>query len=148
VLACLGHRSSRLGFAMLCAVGVLLAASVAPRAWTRLGAGSGLTFTAVAVGLAVLGFATVRGARWALVVDLVGFGGQVFGVAGSAWQLVHGVDPAKARELRALGFAPATGVAINLVYSAVAFLVFLGVLWHWAARCRRLPAGRDRAAES
>lgn len=97
----------------------------------RLGALSALTFATVAGALAILAVATLRARRWAVLVSLVLLGAQFAGVVGSAWELQAGVDPAKARQLRALGFDPTAGVAINLAYSAVAFGLFC-----WWVTCR------------
>jgi hypothetical protein len=55
-------------------------------------------------------------------------GAQLFGALGSAWELVHGVDGSKAKELHDLGVDPTLGVVLNLLYSLVAFVVFLSAL--------------------
>ena len=59
---------------------------------------------------------------------------------GSAWQLLSGVHDSKADELHRLGIDPELGVALNLVYSAVASAVFVWVLTRWLAT--RGPAQR------
>lgn len=67
----------------------------------------------------------------ALIVSTVLLGAQVLGVIGSAWQLLSGVHGSKADELNRLGIDPELGVALNLVYSAVASAVFVWVLTRW-----------------
>jgi len=59
---------------------------------------------------------TFRGARWALVIDLVLLAGFVIVVGGSLWELGH-VDPSKAAQLRAMGFDPSFAVGFQLGYS-------------------------------
>ena len=90
-----------------------------------------LPFVVVAVGLTVLAFAVLRGQRVALIVSTAGLGAQVLGVLGSAWELLNGVHGSKATELRRLGIDPEVGVALNLVYSAVASAVFRWVIARW-----------------
>lgn len=106
-------------------VGAVICAATALRAGTHRGGPSASLFAAVAFGLVALAIATALAARWALVVSGVLLGAQVFGALGSGWELVSGVDGSKARELRALGVEPTLGVALNLVYSLVAFGVFV-----------------------
>ncbi|WP_412538551.1 hypothetical protein R8Z50_22180 [Longispora sp. K20-0274] len=89
-----------------------------------------MAFLAAGVGLAMVAAGVVRGARWVLVLAVVGFGGQIWAVAGTLWELTHGIDAGKARELRLRGVDPTVGVAINLAYSAAS------VLFGWfALRC-------------
>jgi hypothetical protein len=57
-------------------------------------------------------------------------------VLGSAWQLLSGVHGSKAEELRRLGIDPELGVALNLVYSAIASAVFGWLVTRWL-RARR-----------
>jgi hypothetical protein len=62
-------------------------------------------------------------------------GAQVFGALGSGWELMHGAHGDKAQELRSLGIDPTFGIALNLVYSLVA-----SVLFGWAlGRAYRRP---------
>jgi hypothetical protein len=98
---------------------------------------SGLVFGAVAIALIVLAIATVRARPWALVVDCLRLGAQLFGALGSAWELWHGADASKAEELRALGVNPTFGIALNLVYSLVAFGLFI---WAFSPDGRRTPS--------
>ena len=116
--------------------GVVLAGGTAPRAWSRTGVVAALPFIAAAVGLAVLAWAVLRASRAALIVSTVLLGAQVLGVVGSAWQLRSGVHGSKADELHRLGIDPELGVALNLVYSAVATAVFAWVLTRWLSDSR------------
>lgn len=130
------HRPLRATVAGLWLVGVVLAGCTAPVAWHRIGVVAALPFIAAAVGLAVLARAVLRANRAALTVSTILLGAQVLGVVGSAWQLLSGVHGSKADELRRLGIDPELGVALNLVYSAIASAVFGWVL------TRRLSARR------
>jgi len=105
-------------------------------------------FAAVAVALVVLAIATARGARWALVVTIVLLGAQVFGALGSGWELMRGADGDKADELRSLGIDPTFGIALNLVYSLVAFALFVWALGRARHRAPSTapPDGRGRGA--
>ena len=113
-------------------VGAVICAATALRAATHRGGPSASLFAAVAFGLVALAIATALAARWALLVSSVLLGAQLFGALGSGWELVRGVAGGKARELRELGVDPTLGVALNLVYSLVAFGVFV-----WAIIGRR-----------
>jgi hypothetical protein len=118
-------------------VGVALAGSTAPLAWRRTGVVAALPFLAAAVGLAVLALSVLRANGVALTVSTVLLGAQILGVLGSAWQLLSGVHGSKADELHRLGIDPELGVALNLVYSAVASAVFAWVLTRWLAAHRQ-----------
>ena len=115
-------------------VGVALAGFTAPRAWHRTGVTSALPFMAVVIGLSLLAGAVLRGNRVALIISTAGLGAQVLGVIGSAWELVRGVQGSKADELHRLGIDPELGVALNLLYSAVASAVFAWVAARWRRR--------------
>ena len=117
--------------ASLWLVGVALAGFTAPLAWWRTGVATALPFIGAAVGLTVLTIGVLRVNRAALAVSTAGLGAQILGVIGSAWELAQGVNGSKARELRRLGVDPTLGVALNLVYSAVASLVFAWVVTRW-----------------
>jgi hypothetical protein len=97
---------------------------------------SGLVFATVAIALLMLAIATARATRWALVVTMVLLGAQVFGALGSGWELLHGADGDKAQELRSLGIDPTFGIALNLVYSLLAFGLFV---WALCTAGRRAP---------
>jgi hypothetical protein len=127
----------RVTVAVLWLAGVVIAGSTAPLAWQRTGVSAALPFIGAAVGLAVLAFAVLRSNRPGLIVSAVLLGAQVLGVLGSAWQLQSGVHDSKANELRRLGIDPEFGVALNLVYSAVASAVFFWVLIRWRSARQR-----------
>jgi hypothetical protein len=125
--------------------GVGFAGFTAPRAWHRTGVISALPFLAVVVGLTVLAVAVLRANRVALVISAIGLGAQILGVIGSAWELSQGVHGSKARELRDLGVDPELGVTLNLLYSAVASLVFAWLMVRWfRSPLRRTARPADR----
>jgi ABC-type branched-subunit amino acid transport system permease subunit len=115
---------------------VALAGFTAPLAWRRTGVVAALPFLAAAVGLTVLALSVLRANGVALTVSTVLLGAQILGVLGSAWQLLSGVHGSKAEELRRLGIDPELGVALNLVYSAIASAVFGWLVTRWL-RARR-----------
>jgi len=106
---------------------------------------SGLVFATVAIALLMLAIATARARRWALVVTMVLLGTQVFGALGSGWELLHGADGDKAQELRSLGIDPTFGIALNLVYSVLAFGLFV---WALCTAARRAPPARGESRGS
>jgi hypothetical protein len=130
------QRRQRAAVAGLWFVGVAIAGSTAPVAWQRTGVTAALPFIAAASGLALLALAVLRANRVALMVSLVLLGAQILGVVGSAWQLWRGVHGSKADELHRLGIDPEFGVALNLVYSAIASAVFGWLVARWL-RARR-----------
>jgi ABC-type branched-subunit amino acid transport system permease subunit len=113
--------------------GVALAGFTATRAWSRVGPTRALPYLAVVAGGIVLAAAVLRRNGVALAISTIGLGGQILGVIGSAWELAVGVHDFKARELRDLGFDPEFGVALNLLYSAVASAVFAWAVARWLA---------------
>lgn len=130
----------------LCAVsaglwflGAALAGFSAPFAAWRVSVAASLGFAAVAVGLVLLAWGTLRRARWAILVSLVGSGGQILGVAGSAWELIRPTDTVKSRELQSLGVDPALAFTVNLAYSTAATLIFLWALARWIGMRRVIP---------
>lgn len=131
------HPRLRSAVAGLWLTGVALAGLTAPLAWRRTGVAAGLPFLAAALGLALLALAVLRANRVALAVSTVLLGAQILGVLGSAWQLLRGVHGSKADQLHRLGIDPELGVALNLVYSAVASAVFAWVLTRWLATRRQ-----------
>jgi hypothetical protein len=127
---------------------VALAGFTAPVAWRRTGVVSALPFIAAATGLAVGAVGVLRANRVALGLSVLGLGGQILGVIGTTWELAQGVHGSKARELRRLGIDPELGVALNLVYSAVASLVFAWLVTRWwAARRGRVARWRSDPPE-
>jgi hypothetical protein len=114
--------------AALWLVGAVICGVTAALAAGHVGLLHALVFALAAVGLVVLAAGTMRGVRPALVISCVLLGAQFFGAAGSAWELVHGVDGSKAKELHDLGIDPTFGVVLNLLYSLVASVVFVSAL--------------------
>jgi hypothetical protein len=100
-----------------------------------LGLATSLPFVLAAAALILLAFGTFREGRLAFIVSIALLGAQLIGVAGSAWELFLAEETAKSRQLRSLGFDPTLGILLNLVYSAVASLLFVWVLVRWR-RCR------------
>jgi hypothetical protein len=115
----------------LCLCGTGLAAAAVVPAFRRLGTGQGLAFLAVAVAFAALAVAVLRAWPWALALCAVGLGGQVAAVIGTVAELVVGVDAGKAQQVRLLGFDPVVAVTINLVYSAIAVVLFCWLVMRW-----------------
>jgi hypothetical protein len=111
--------------AALWLVGAVISGVTAALAASHVGFRHALVFMLAAVALVVLAAGTIRGVRSALLISSVLLGAQLFGALGSAWELVHGVDGSKAQELHDLGVDPTLGVVLNLLYSLVAFVVFL-----------------------
>jgi len=66
----------------------------------------------------------LRGTRWVIRVVIVVLPGQLGAIAGTTWELSHGIDARKASQLRQLGFHPTAGVVINLIYSSIGFVLF------------------------
>jgi hypothetical protein len=114
--------------AALWLAGAVISGVTAARAASRVGMLHALVFALAAVGLVVLAVGTIRRLRSALLISTVLLGAQLFGALGSAWELVHGVDGSKAEEVHDLGVDPTLGVVLNLLYSLVAFVVFLSAL--------------------
>jgi len=134
------HRPLRVAAASLWLLGAVLAGLTAPFAAWRVSLASSLGFAMVAVCLTLIAVGTIRRARWALIISLIGSGGQLLGVIGSAWELINPTDSAKSRELRTLGVDPTLAFTINLMYSAAASAIFL-----WAvARMIRNSSTADR----
>ena len=126
--------------ATLCLCGTGLAAVSVVPAFRRLGTGPGLVFVVVAVAFVAFAMAVLRAWRWALALCAAALGGQALAVIGTVAELVAGVDAAKARQVRLIGFDPVVAVSINLVYSAVGFGLFCWLLARWL-RWRSTPAG-------
>ena len=133
------HRPHVAAIAALWVVGIGLAGYAAPLAWRRSGVTSAVPFIAVIVLGALLARGVLRRSRWALCLSVVLLAAQIAGVVGSAWQLIHGVDETKGRELHRLGVNPRFGVALNLVFSSAAVVVFA---WAAARWFRHRPVGR------
>ena len=117
--------------AALCFGGVVLSLWGATLAASHPAAGPWVVFLIPIVGLSSLGVGTLIGARWALAVDLVGLGGQIFGVIGVVWELAHFRESAEAAKVAALGVDPLSGLLTNLGISTVCVALFVLLL----ARC-------------
>jgi hypothetical protein len=113
--------------------GATIAGAIVPLAAARQSPSSGALYAAVAVALVALAIGTARGTRWALRVSLVLLGLQLFGAIGSAWQLAHAAADEKTAELQRLGVDPTLGLTLNLIYSAIAFSLFL-CAWRQTSR--------------
>lgn len=135
------HRPLRLSLAGLAVAGAALAVTAAILTFTTDGeVRDGIVYTVVAGGLSLVAIAVARSVRWVVAVTLVVCAGQIGAVIGLVLELVYGVAPFKAAQLRRLGFAPTVGVGINLLYSTVAFGLFCWFARRWLrGRHRRLP---------
>jgi hypothetical protein len=103
-------------------------------------AGQALPYTAVAIGLTGVAVMVLRGTRWVIRVVIVVLAGQLGAIAGTTWELSHGIDARKATQLRRLGFDPTAGVVINLIYSSIGFALFCWFATRWLAAWRRRHA--------
>ena len=100
----------------------------------------GAVYTVVAAGLSLIAVGLARSVRWVVAVTLVVCAGQIAAIIGIVLELVYGIAPFKAAQLRRLGFDPTVGVGINLAYSTVAFGLFCWYSWRWLRRRdQRLP---------
>jgi hypothetical protein len=120
--------------------GAAIAGTTAPLAAAREGLARSVVFVAVAIGLIALAVHTARGSRWAVRASIVLMAGQLLGAIGSGWELSHGIASAKARSLHRLGVDPTFGVALNLAYSATAFVLFV-MIWRAGSRRDRRAGG-------
>lgn len=125
------HPPLRWSIAGLILVGALLAAASSAVAFARVGPRDGIIYTVVAAALTLVAIAFARQVRWIVALVLIVYAGQVLAVVGTVLELVYGVAPSKAAQLRDLGFNPTVGVGINLAYSAVAFGLFCWFLVRW-----------------
>jgi hypothetical protein len=123
----------RRAVAALWLAGAAIAGAIVPLATARQSPSSGVLCAAVAAALVALAIGTARGTRWVLRVSLILLGLQLFGAIGSAWQLAHAAADEKTAELKRLGVDPTFGLTLNLIYSAIAFSMFL---WAWRQTSR------------
>jgi hypothetical protein len=106
--------------------------------------GQALAYIPVAVGLTGVAVMVLHGTRWVIRVIIVVLAGQLGAIAGTTWELSHGIDARKASQLRHLGFDPTAGVVINLIYSSIGFALFCWFAARWlAARRRRHASSRQ-----
>jgi hypothetical protein len=123
----------RRAVAILWFVGAMLGALAAVLSFIRPGAGPYWVFLIPMALLLLIACSVLASKMWALGLSFVLLLGQVLGIAGTALELVYGVNANKAAELRALGFDPRLGVSINLAFSLAA----VGVLAVALLRARR-----------
>ncbi len=135
MLECAFPRRLRYLAAALWLCGAALAGFTAPLAFVRTGVISSLPFLFALALLVVLAVETFQGARLALVASMALLGAQLLGIVGSALQLMQG-DSAKAAQPRSLGLDPTVGLCLSLIYSAIAFGVFMRLVVNWY-RCRQ-----------
>ncbi len=131
VLLTVFRRPQRWYAALLVLAGAVLAGMSAVLSVGRLGAAAAVAFSAVTMVCLVVAVAVARAARWALWLMVVVSGGQIAAVIGTVWELATGIDATKADQLRRLGFNPTAGVVINLVYSALAVMLFGWLAMRW-----------------
>jgi hypothetical protein len=96
-------------------------------------------FAAVMLVLLVDAVLVWRQTRWAVLVTLAALAGQAVAVAGTIVELARGIADVKVRQLQQLGFNPVAGVIINLVYSAIGFIVFCWFAIRWLNARRSDP---------
>lgn len=118
------HRPLRIATALLLLAGVALAAFGSAASLTHHSPARAASFLIVAVALASAAALVLRGYRWIIAITTVALGGQWIAVAATTWELIHGIDPIKSRQLHDLGVTPTTGVTINLIYSSTAAFLF------------------------
>lgn len=134
------HRPLRRWLTGLAVAGAGLAVAAAILAFVDDNLRDGIVYTVVAAGLSLLAIGIARSVRWVIAATLVVCAGQVAAAIGIVLELVYGVAPFKAAQLRRLGFDPTVGVGINLAYSSVAIGLFCWFTWRWLRRRnQRLP---------
>lgn len=133
-------RPIRAAVSALWFVGAGLATSAAVLTVVHPGSGQFGVFLVPAAGLLLIGGALLQSRKWAMAVSFILLAGQLVGVAGTAFELIYGVDPGKAAELRSLGFDPRLGVAINLAFSIVAVCMFAAAVLRARRRSRKRSA--------
>ena len=131
------HRPLAISVAGLMLAGVGLAATALVLAVAHRETAQALAYIAVAIGLTGVAVMVLRGTRWVIRVVIVALAGQLAAIAGTTWELSHGIDARKASELRRLGFDPTAGVVINLIYSSIGFALFCWFATRWFAARRR-----------
>ncbi len=135
-IAALGPPLRKLLVAWVLA-GAGLAAVAAVLSFTRVSARDGFVYCAVAVVLSAVAVAVARDVRWVTLVVLATCAGQLGALVGLVLELVSGIAPVKADQLRALGFSPVAGILVNVALSATAFGLFAWFAVRWR-RWRRV----------
>lgn len=132
------HRPLRRCLTGLAIAGAGLAAAAATLTFIDCNVRDGTVYLVAAAGLTLVGVGLARSVRWIVALTLIACAGQLAAVIGTVLELIYGVAPFKATQLRTLGFDPNVGVGINLVYSTVAFGLFcwFGRRWWRRRRCR------------
>lgn len=131
------HRPLAISVAGLMLAGVGLALTALALAVAHGETGQALAYIPVAIVLTGVAVMVLRGTRWVIRVIIVVLAGQLVAIAGTTWELSHGIDARKAGQLRQLGFDPTAGVVINLIYSGVGFALFCWFATRWLAARRR-----------
>jgi hypothetical protein len=124
----------KLALTLLIAVGSGLAATAAVLSAAHNRVAQVPAFATVTLALAVLSMLVWREVRWAVLITLIALAGQSIAVAGIVVELTAGIAPAKASQLRELGFDPTVGVIINLIYSSTGLVLFG---WYGTLRLKR-----------
>jgi len=138
------HRPLAISVAGLMLAGVGVAVSALLLAVAHRETGQALAYISVAIALTAVAVMVLRGTRWMIRLIIVVLAGQLGAIAGTTWELSHGVDARKASQLRQLGFDPTAGVVINLIYSSIGFALFCWFATRWlAARRRRHASSRQ-----
>jgi hypothetical protein len=131
------HRPLVISVAGLMLAGVGLAVMALVLAAAHRETGQALAYIPVAIGLTGVAVMVLRGTRWVIRLIIVVLAGQLAAIAGTTWELSHGIDARKANQLRQLGFDPTAGVVINLIYSSMGFAVLCCFETRWLAARRR-----------
>lgn len=131
------HRPLKISVVVFLLAGVAMALTGAVAAFSHQQPSNAAVFVAVAVVLAAAAVLIMRGVRWVIAVCFVGLAGQVAAIAGTIWELAHGIAAVKAHQLRGLGFDPRTSVVINLIYSSIGFGLFCWLAGRWWSQRRR-----------
>jgi hypothetical protein len=138
------HRPLAISVAGLMLAGVGLAVTALVLAVAHRETGQALAYIPVAVSLTGVAVMVLRGTRWVIRVIIVVLAGQLGAIAGTTWELSHGIDARKASQLRHLGFNPTAGVVINLIYSSVGFALFCWFATRWLAARRHRHASSSQ----
>jgi hypothetical protein len=141
------HRPLAISVAGLMLAGVGLAVTSLVLAVAHRATGQAVAYVLVAVGLIGVAVLVLRGTRWVNRAIIVVLAGQIGAIAGTIWELSHGIDARKAGQLHRLGFDPTAGVVINLIYSSIAFALFCWFAARWlVARRRQHASSRQTGA--
>ena len=126
------HRPLRRSVIALWLLGSATAVVSVPVAWLRLGPVDAIPYAIVGALLVTLAIGVWRQATAALIVSAVLLGAQCFAVVGRAWELSHGIDETKSRQLQGLGVDPTVAIWGNLIFSAVSIGLFAWAVSRWS----------------